>query len=133
MVSSCIVLGSFSFLYHCWGRFTRGTMDILVRFFATISMWTTDHHRGKSYIPVLHVHMVSVSSCVTSVLCNSYYIPNWFLGTAENLIAVLKDVTGPSHSCIRDRLMSILSKINFILVAKRTLGGKCLNFKDFLG
>lgn len=138
MVSSCIVLGSFSFPYRCWSRFTREAKDIRVPFFATVRTWMADqmadHHRGNSYITVLHVHVVSASSHVTSVLCNSYYIPNWFLGTAENSPAVLKDVNGPSHSCIRDRLLSILCKINVIPVANRTLGGKCLNFKkEFLG
>jgi len=77
---------------------------------------------------------MSVSSCVTPALCDSYYIPSWFLGTAGNLIAVLKEVNGPSHSCIRGRFPSILSKMNFIPVANQTLRGKCLNFKkEFLG
>lgn len=133
MVSSCIVLGSFSFPYHCWGRFTRGTRVILVPIFATISMWTAGRYKGKSCMVILHVQIVSASSYVTSVLCNSYSIPNWFSGTAENLIAVLKDVNELSHSCIRDHLLSVLSKINFILVDNQTLGGKCLNFKEFIG
>lgn len=134
MVFSCVVSGSFSFLYSCWGRFMRRAVDILVPFFATINTWGTDCRRENSYIAVLDVHVVSASSCVTSVLCNSYHIPSWFLGRAENLIEVLKEVNGPSHSCIRDCLLSVLSKINFILVANRTLRGKCLNLKkEFLG
>lgn len=112
----------------------RRTMDILVPFSATISTWATDCRRENCYIAVLDVHVVSASSCVTSGPCNSYYIPSWFLGRAENLIEVLKEVNGPSRSCIRDCLLSVLSEINFILVANWTLRGKCLNFeKEFPG